>query len=755
MRSFKVVSLGKLDEILKASHWKYDYVFIDEAHRFRNEITQGYEQLHQICHGKKVILVSATPLNNKIDDIFSQLKLFQIPKRSTIPGILDLEQFFQSLKSKINKYSKDDPRYMLAVKQASKEVREKILKYVMVRRTRSSIQKYFAEDMAQQGLFFPEIEDPQRLVYEFDQATDNIFNQTIQLIKRMTYSRYTPLLYLKTPLPEFEKQSQRNLGAFMKSVLVKRLESSFHAFRNTLARFVASYEKFIAMYRSGTVYISREINVFALLENDDELRLLELADQQRVEKYDAGLFRDEFIALLENDLQALKQMQDLWNQVETDPKLTEFMAQLKKNKLLKGKKVIVFTESKETGEYLLHHLDQKYPGKIFFYSSSGGLRHSGDSCSGANQAKDIIRANFDPSHESPANEVQILITTDVLAEGVNLHRSNIIINYDLPWNPTRVLQRAGRINRVGTAHSRIYIFNFFPTAQADKELGLEDNIKAKIQAFHDALGEDARYLTDEEVVTTHDILGAELYKRLNDKNLLQGEDEDERTELEQLQLLRKLRDEDPALFERIKKLPRKARTGRAWNGTQFDRLITFFRKGNLKRIYITNGDESSEINFFEAADILACEPQTSRLPIPRHYYELLDYNKDAFEQANSGEPTGRSRGGGRSNEKYLLQILKSNNILYYAGYTDEDEEFLRAVRRALEEGVIARNTAKRIKQQLDKEKDANPLKILAIMRKNIPASLLEEKPDTAAQKGSNKKEVILSEYLQGGHKHEI
>ena len=113
----------------------------------------------------------------------------------------------------------------------------------------------------------------------------------------------------------------------------------------------------------------------------------------------------------------------------------------------------------------------------------------------------MIHQNYDPKHSEKSDDVRILITTDVLAEGINLHRSNIIINYDLPWNPTRVLQRVGRVNRVGTKFDKIFIYNFFPTSTADSELGLEDSIKAKIQAFHETLGEDAKYLTEEEETT--------------------------------------------------------------------------------------------------------------------------------------------------------------------------------------------------------------------------------------------------------------
>lgn len=103
-------------------------------------------------------------------------------------------------------------------------------------------------------------------------------------------------------------------------------------------------------------------------------------------------------------------------------------------------------------------------------------------------SRDIITSNFDPNCKvkEQSDNLKILIATDVLAEGINLHRSNVLVNYDLPWNPTKkVLQRAGRVNRLGSKFSKVYIFNFFPTTQSDEHLGLEVNITNKIQMFHD------------------------------------------------------------------------------------------------------------------------------------------------------------------------------------------------------------------------------------------------------------------------------
>ncbi|MCX5824150.1 MAG: helicase-related protein [Deltaproteobacteria bacterium] len=721
---------------------------MDEAHRFRNEVTQGYEKLHQICFGKKVILVSATPLNNTVEDIYSQLKLFQIPKKSTIPGVPDLEKFFAGLKSRLERYAKTDPGYADEIKGVSRDVREKVLKYVMVRRTRSEVINFFKDDIAKQGLSFPELGDPQRLIYTFDDRQERIFNATIELLKKFCYARYTPLLYLKKQLDPLELQSQRNIGGFMKGILVKRLESSFHAFGNTLRRFIDSYEKFIAMVGQGTVYISKRVNVYDFLEEDNEEALLGLVEQARVQKYAAGEFTDNFITRLNDDLDILKEIKRLWIGIVGDPKLEQFVSDLRAHATLKGKKLLVFTESKETGAYLYRRLQREFAGEVIFFCSTGGL-YEGRELAPA-PACDLIRDNFDPSRkQGRQNGIRILVTTDVLAEGINLHSANIVINYDLPWNPTRVLQRVGRVNRVGTAHEKVHVFNFFPTAQSDLHLGLEASIKAKIQAFHDTLGEDSKYLTDEEEVTSHELFGDRLFSKLNDKKNLEGEDEGERSELEYLKKIRDVRDNDPSLFEKIKRLPKKARSGREWpagGDAEPDAVVTFFRKDKLKKFCLANEKAVRELTFFDAADCFACAPDTPRLALPKAFYPLLERNKQEFDLLTSGETLEKTGRGSRSNETYIIQRLKAGEMKQFQGFTDDDEDFLKGVLRAFEDGVIPRNTSKRLKQELEQE--INPLKALAIFRNNIPLALLTG-GQAAQGRELHTREVILSEYLTG------
>ena len=342
-------------------------------------------------------------------------------------------------------------------------------------------------------------------------------------------------------------------------------------------------------------------------------------------------------------------------------------------------------------------------------------------------------------------DIRILITTDVLAEGINLHRSNIVINYDLPWNPTRVLQRVGRVNRVGAEHAKVHVFNFFPTAQSDLHLGLEASIKAKIQAFHDTLGEDAKYLTNEEEVTSHNLFGDRLFRSLNDRKNLEGEDEGERSELEYLQQIRDIRDHEPGLFEKVKRLPKKARSCREIvpeSGPDAEAVVTFFRKGKLKKFCLASGQTAQELTFFEAADLFACEPATPRLP--KEFYPLLERNKQEFDLLTSGETVEKSGRGSKSNEAYIIKRLKAKDLKHYQGFTDDDDDFLKAVLKAFEDGIIPRNTSKRLKQELEQE--MNPLKVLAIFRNNIPFSLLT---GGQAVKGGemHAREVILSEYL--------
>ena len=733
----KVESLGRLDKIFRFGIDRFDYVVVDEAHRFRNENTKSYEDLLDICRGKKVILVTATPLNNAIEDIFAQLKLFQVPKNSTIPGIPNLELFFKTLGKRFKGINRNDPEYKETIKEVSRTIRERILKHVMVRRTRTDVLTWFKSDIETQGLFFPELQNPRRILYEFEGELELVFNQTIGLLQGFRYARYTSLLYYigSKQLSEFERQQQRNVGGFVKGILIKRLESSFHAFRQSIHRFIESHEKFIAMLENGTVYISKDVDVYELLDNDKLDVLDYLVDVERAHKYESADFSEKFREDIDHDLHILRKIEVLWEQVDEDPKIESLLKQLEQDKNLEGR-LVIFSESVETGEYLFEHINREYPGKVLLFSSNGGYVDDPPQSLAPATARDLVKMAFDPNQSMHNDELRVLISTDVLSEGINLHRANVLINYDLPWNPTRVLQRAGRINRLGTEHPDIFIYNFFPTTHSDEHLGLETNIINKIQMFHNVLGEDAKYLTDGEEIGSQ-----ELFDTLNRKSAYTGEEEEGDSELEYLEMMRRLRDEKPDLFERIKRLPKKARSGRQVESLDADQLVSFFRIGALKKFFLNQGGESREITFFDAVNLMKCEPDTPRHAIPANYYQWLDMNKQCFS-ATSLQEESASSGGGRSNVDYIERRLKDKVFRNCKKFTHDDEGFIYEVRQMLSQGLMAKKTAQTIKRAIENTLD--PLEMVVILRKHIRS--LDAASQQATKQPGAKREIILSAY---------
>lgn len=361
----EVQSLGKLDSILEKGVDKFTYVFIDEAHRFRNQGTESFSSLHKICYGKKVILISATPINNYSSDIENQIYLFQPKHNSTIIGLKDLEAFFRELRTKEKKCTKGTQKYFNQVRANSEEIRDKILRHIMIRRTRNEIMEYYAADLERQGLKFPTLGTPVPIAYVFDEDTNIVFNETVETIKNFKYSRYKPLVYLKdTKKYASLLTAQHNMGGFMKSILVKRLESSFFAFKKTLGRFQTSYEKFIEMYERGEVYISKKVDVYDLLDSGDDDKLMEMVEAETIMHFSSDEFDGKFIKDLKWDLAKLQYLSSMWKNISDDPKLIQFKEELQSNKKLTGNKKIVFTESKETAEYLAKELVDIYGERV-------------------------------------------------------------------------------------------------------------------------------------------------------------------------------------------------------------------------------------------------------------------------------------------------------------------------------------------------------------------------------------------------------
>ncbi len=299
------------------------------------------------------------------------------------------------------------------------------------------------------------------------------------------------------------------------------------------------------------------------------------------------------------------------------------------------------------------------------------------------------------------------------------------------------MQRVGRINRVGTQHQQIYVFNFFPTAQSSKQLSLKERIMEKLQAFHDTLGEDYKYLSDEEIVSPQKLF-SDLTGNLTD------EGESANPELEYLAVIREVRDTDEKLFEKIKRLPKKSKTGRCCNKIKSEATITFIRKGALKDFYIT-GNETKQLTFIEAVKYLECKPEEPRLNVGSSYFEHYAANNAAFDDAQIEEKlTEAAKAQVRGNEAKIIKYLTA--LQKVKTFTEDEEENIRRLRTAFQNGVIPAAYSKSIVKELKTAKD--PAAFYFVIYNNIPKLYLYGHKD-AVLNIEGKKQVILSCFLKG------
>jgi hypothetical protein len=501
---------------------------------------------------------------------------------------------------------------------------------------------------------------------------------------------------------------------------------------------------FINEFERGNVYVSKKHSgkIFEFLENDDDEAIQRLIDEGKAEKYKSADFRDSLTKDLKNDLETLNTIKALWQKIDRDPKLETFIVKLSENPILSQNKLIIFTESKETAQYLSENINKKFPGSPLLFTGGSG-----------EAVRDKVIENFDAKARHPKDDYRILVSTEVLSEGVNLHRSNVVVNYDIPWNPTRMMQRVGRINRIDTEFDRIYTFNFFPTKQSNDQIKLREAAEAKINAFLTLLGGDAALLTEGEPVESH-----ELFNRLISNRAIVGENEDDTSELKYLRVIKDLRDNDPDAFEKIKRLPKKARSAKnppipplvkGGEGGFKDSLITYFRRGKLQKFFMAGDAKNAlELDFISAAGILESGLKDKKLKLPERFYELLDMNKEAFVFATTdGMPEAHSRAG-RDSAGRILGILKAT-MKNTKQLTDEQELYLKMVFTQFEEGGIPKQTAKETLKALDdlQKEIMNPLKVLAVLQTHISERFLAGHYAERHPQSFGKREVILSLYL--------
>jgi len=263
-----------------------------------------------------------------------------------------------------------------------------------------------------------------------------------------------------------------------------------------------------------------------------------------------------------------------------------------------GQKLIVFSESTDTIEYLQKNIKRS---DILMISAQN-----------RNKKFTEIETNFDANiePEKQKNDFNIILSTEVLAEGVNLHRSNIIVNYDTPWNSTRLMQRIGRVNRIGSIAKNIYNYVFYPSAKGNAQINLINQSLAKIQAFHTAFGEDNQIYSTDEIVDLN-------LDRLFEEGLPR---EELNREFQYLEEIRELKARNPREYGRIEKMGLRCRTGRNLtepNTIPHNSSLVFLRTDKIKAFFLVSDETPEELSALQAIDVFKAdktEPTIERIP---------------------------------------------------------------------------------------------------------------------------------------------
>lgn len=610
----KFITNGSLSKVLDEedyNYWnaeEYDLILVDEAHKFRSHTTSAFEQLQEICkmprleagnipgYKKKVMLISATPMNNSPADIYNEILLFQDPRHCTIDGVSNLTAFFSPLIKEFKRLRKNNNTSIEDFKRLAEKVRDRIIKPLTVRRTRTDIESIPRYNKDVNG--FPKVEHPIENQYELNEHLANLFEQAIQILdKKLTYARYQAIAYLKPEvangLYDNAELISRSLAGIRKNGLVKRLESSFYAFQVSIENFHQANQNMIDMFDNDKVYIAPDLDINLLLESGlseeeiEEKLNAKASNNPKNAIFHAADFRPEFIDMLHDDQAILEQMSADWKDIsdEDDSKFAKFN-ELLKHELFRTdrnpeKKLVVFSESVDTVDYLKRRINRK---DVLVISAQN-----------RNKQFKTIRENFDANYKPKLNEYNIILTTDVLAEGVNLHRSNVIVNYDTPWNSTRLMQRIGRVNRIGSASKHIYNYVFYPSREGNKQINLNQIALSKIQSFHSTFGEDNQIYSQEEIIDRN-------LSKLFDEGVNEQK-KDINKELPFYEELRTLFKTNRQEYNRIAKISLRSRTGReskTINGVTLSEDTLVFLKTNFRKVFFLVSENAQEISVLDA-----------------------------------------------------------------------------------------------------------------------------------------------------------
>ncbi len=743
---WEVRSLGDLESIADfvSKYNDIEVVIIDEAHRFRNQDTKDYETLKNICRNKIVILLTATPFNNRPGDILALLKLFIAPKKSSITIEDNLVGKFMVFKGTferlgyikkywnspdVNKRKKAESYYRTffgedvinlgKVKKRShylaKQIRD-VIEPVTIRRNRLDLQHnpYYKDEVKN----LSKIADPKEWFYKLTKEQSGFYDMVIDRYfgepdngGEFKGAIYRPFEYeierkniTEEKLSEKENRQfmqQRNLYDFMRRLLVKRFESSFGSFEQSIRNFKRITKKileFIEKTGKGDYYKGEYILDRSLLEKIYDLDLddIEKALTDYTEKIKNGeypknhkvykikdfKYKEDFIADIESDLKLfdiiLTQLSKL-DLVESDPKTECLLENIKreiKEKPDKGepkRKIVIFSEYLDTVKYLAPILEKNFNGKVLVVESDLS----------ANKIMQINR-NFDASYDDQDDNYDILLASDKISEGFNLNRAGLVVNYDIPWNPVRVIQRVGRINRISRkVFNELYIVNFFPTEKGAELVKSREIAANKMFLIHNTLGEDAKIFDIDEEPTP-----SGLFNRIQENP---DKQEEESLYTKVLKEFIEIKKSYPELIANLNKYPPRIKVSKTSTESE---LLVFIKKG---RLYIHgvqyNGGKKFEVYqaaFGDVFEKIACSENEKALPLSENFWEAYQDIRQ-FKEYRMFTPKEQSLEQKALNN--LATLINRINTEYIMPHKD----FLRMLREdILDFGTLSDFTLRRI-----------------------------------------------------------
>ena len=527
----EVVSLGMVSkedfhETLLEEHDDTTVCLVDEAHHFRNDDTHRYDNLQSFLPTvNQTILLTATPYTKSAWDVYNQIKLFHIEDITQIPitppNLYDFTQMAENDETDLSN----------------------LLSHVMVRRTRQDIIDQYGEEdedgqlylqMGGERRYLPD-RHLQTVDYNLhetystaDGVNNSLYDVIVETLEELTFARYSlgQEEYLKAGYANQDPyQNLSSMGTsirgLMKSNLLKRLESSVHAFYTSLTRMLRSYRMFRDLLDEGTVAVGSDVS--ELINSGEQIDTIldeidEMVEAGEYAGYQTEAFHlDELKHDLETDITLLSDLQttlepfhqDIQDDYAMDDKVEQLRGLLgtlrigSHDILQRGdraEKLIVFTQFTDTVKYLEAAFDQFQDRGLL----SDDVRFA-SATSDTSNVDNIIKRFAPEANEArdeidPSDEIDILFATDVAGEGVNLQDANLVINYDLHWNPLRLIQRIGRVDRLGSGHDDIYALNFLPETELEEELGIVNRVESRVQEISSILGEDGEILSPEDNV---------------------------------------------------------------------------------------------------------------------------------------------------------------------------------------------------------------------------------------------------------------